>query len=61
MLRQTLLALMVRIFIIALFVSLRMPNGPVFGLSPMQIFIVVVVIAGHRALAGALAGNSKQH
>jgi uncharacterized membrane protein len=52
---------MVTTAIIALFVHLRMPNGPVFGLSPTHILVVVVLFATWRALAGALTGNIKQH
>ena len=57
----TFLTLMVTTAIIALFVHLRMPNSPVFGLSPTHILVVVVLIATWRALAGALTGNIRQH
>jgi uncharacterized membrane protein len=57
----TFLTLMVATATIALFVHLRMPNSPVFGLSPTHILVVVVLFAVWRALAGALQGNIKQH
>ena len=39
----TFLALMIATASIALFVHLRMPNSPVFGLSPTHILVVVVL------------------
>lgn len=57
----TFLTLMVATATIALFVHLRMPDSPVFGLSPTHILVVVVLFAVWRALAGALRGNIKQH
>jgi uncharacterized membrane protein len=57
----TFLALMVTTAIIALFVHLRMPNSPVFGLSPTHILVIVVLFATWRALAGAITGNIRQH
>ncbi len=57
----TFLALMVATATIALFVHLRMPNSPVFGLSPTHLLVVVVLFAVWRALAGVLKGNIRQH
>ena len=57
----TFLALMVVTALIALFIHIRMPDSPFLGLSPTHILVVVVLFAVWRALAGALAGNIKQH
>jgi uncharacterized membrane protein len=57
----TFLALMVATATIALFIHLRMPNSPVFGLSPTHLLVLVVLFAVWRALAGVYGGNIRQH
>jgi uncharacterized membrane protein len=61
LLGATFLALMVTTATIALFVHIRMPDSPVFGLSPTHLLVVVVLFASWRALAGAMTGNIRQH
>ena len=55
------LALMVCTATIALFIHLKMPNSPVFGLSPTHLLVAFVLFAVWRALDGALKGDIRQH
>jgi uncharacterized membrane protein len=55
------LALMVCTATIAVFIHLKMPNSPVFGLSPTHLLVAFVLFAVWRALDGALKGDIRQH
>ena len=47
--------------IISLFIHRRMPNSPVFGLSPTHLLVVFVAFCIWRAYDGARKGDINQH
>jgi uncharacterized membrane protein len=58
---MTFLILMVASAVITLFIHRRMPESPIFGLSPTHLYVPFVLFATWRALDGALRGKLKQH
>ena len=54
-------ALMTATALSTLWVHQLMPNGPFFGLSPIHLFIPLVLVGFYNALRGAMTHNTARH